>query len=398
MARNWGIGRLASDQGQRSLRIVMTGCDVAIAWMLSVASRAPLGSVSLTADWVCIALTLATLARSWVWLAVGAITVLAEFAPEQTSMAPFLLTMVGAADLNSRPPARLGALMLGIALVCLVPGAGEAPPMVTVVLAFFLLLPSISAMLLRSQVDRYRASLEESQAQRALDHLAMAREMHDTVALAMSHIVLRTTLELHHDDLGDRSRAVLAEVRGDARDALQELREMLEILRSGAPDLTLGRTEPPTSDLSPLAAEWSRVQHQLESAGFTIQAGQLPPAGSSPCGDPRGQRVAALAARELAANVLRHGDPAQPVELVASETPDHLGLMISNSVLAGGAHASLPSSGHGIEGLRERLDEIGGTLQTLQDGDRWLSAVRIPVTALRPPVAGTVRTTPSGEA
>ena len=49
------------------------------------------------------------------------------------------------------------------------------------------------------------------------------------------------------------------------------------------------------------------------------------------------------------------------------------------------------------------IDEIEqqrarGTLQTLQDGDRWLSAVRIPVTALRPPVAGTVRTTPSGEA
>jgi signal transduction histidine kinase len=93
---------------------------------------------------------------------------------------------------------------------------------------------------------------------------------------------------------------------------------------------------------------------------------------------PTGVAVPLLrAAREALTNAGRHA-PGAPVRLVTEFRPESLRLTVAN-----GAPARPPGArgepGHGLAGMRERLELVGGRLSAGPDGPGWRVTAEVPV-------------------
>lgn len=82
--------------------------------------------------------------------------------------------------------------------------------------------------------------------------------------------------------------------------------------------------------------------------------------------------------QEALTNVMKHADRSAPVELSIT-TQDHgVAIRVSSARTAG--HRA-GTDGHGIIGMTERLDLVGGRLDVRQDEDRWVIDAWLPESA-----------------
>lgn len=199
----------------------------------------------------------------------------------------------------------------------------------------------------RREVAAARAAAEERR--------RIAREMHDLVGHSVSVMVVQAggaRRILEHDP----DRAVEAAVRIEAtgRAALSEMRRLLGLL--GAADGDAAFEPQPTLDaIGPLI-------ERANAAGLraTLHVD----------GDPRslpaGAEVAAYrVVQEALTNTLKHAGAAQ-ADVVLRWHPDALEIVVADrGSVPGRPHgdtADLPSGGHGIVGMRERVKVYGGEL------------------------------------
>lgn len=207
---------------------------------------------------------------------------------------------------------------------------------------------------------RERERMAEQQA-RSDERARIAAEMHDVLAHKVSLIALHAgALELTAGASEPRVGEGAALIRTTAREALQELRQVLGMLRT---DLDLG--SPP--DLSALVAE---SVHAGQTVELRDDAGTLPAALA---------RVVYRVAQEGLTNARKHA-PDAPTTVTVER--DGRGIVVTVANGASAARTDLPGSGSGLIGLAERVHLMGGRLQSgPQPGGGWCLRAELPEVA-----------------
>ena len=90
------------------------------------------------------------------------------------------------------------------------------------------------------------------------------------------------------------------------------------------------------------------------------------------------------AVQEGLTNALKHGD-GRGAEVVLTGGDGVLLVEVANGLVPG-APRGLPATGHGLPGLRDRLDQIGAQLEVHQDDARFRLCCSLPITDASVPV------------
>jgi signal transduction histidine kinase len=189
----------------------------------------------------------------------------------------------------------------------------------------------------------------------ATERLRIARELHDVVAHNLSVVVVQA--QALHPVVGrdpEQARALAVSIEETGREALEEMRQLLGVLRADSPD---------DSDLGPQPGldRLGALVEQVRQAGLPIT---LTVTGSPERLPAAVQLSAYRIVQEALTNVLKHAGPAS-ASVTVSATDSGLELTISDD--GRGAAASLgrpgvPGAGHGLLGMRERVTLFGGEL------------------------------------
>jgi signal transduction histidine kinase len=223
------------------------------------------------------------------------------------------------------------------------------------------LLLSMRERALRAEADQ---ALHEEQA-RVAERTRIAREMHDVLAHRISLLALHAGgLEVRPDLPPDQVQETAALLRATARQALEELRSVIGLLREDTGEATASAAPQPMLRDLPRLVEESRgagadidFEMHVESVGGVDDV-------PAPLG-----RDAYRIVQEALTNVAKHARGAATQVRVAG-APDH-GLHISvrnRQPVPAYDGATLPGSGAGLLGLQERVALAGGTLVVGHDG------------------------------
>ena len=205
--------------------------------------------------------------------------------------------------------------------------------------------------LLRSSHERAQRLEAEQRARveqaREAERRRIAGEMHDVLAHRLSLLSVHAgALEFHPDAPPEEIAEAAGVIRATAHDALNDLREVIGVLREGD-----GGVAPPqpTLDAIPALIEESRA------AGMNVQA-QIDAAG----GDALIGRTAYRVVQEGLTNARKHAPAAAVRVTVAGD--EHVVVEIVSRRSAS-APAAVPGAGTGLIGLAERVALAGGTLE-----------------------------------
>lgn len=194
-----------------------------------------------------------------------------------------------------------------------------------------------SDLVARHQAARAQAAEDE--------RLRIARELHDVVAHNVSVMAIQAGAARVS---GDSSREALQSIETTARDTLSELNRLLGVLR-----------KQPDAPLAP--------QPGLDQVDGLIKTAR--DAGLDAALRVTGERRALPTALDLSAyrivqeaitNVLKHAG-ASRLEVIVDYQRDELVLAISDNGI-GAAEGDGASTGHGLIGMRERVELFGGDL------------------------------------
>jgi signal transduction histidine kinase len=196
-----------------------------------------------------------------------------------------------------------------------------------------------------------RAEREETARLAALDERArIARDVHDVVAHSVSLMVVQAGAARHMLDRDpEQSRVALASVESVGREALHELRSTLGVLRGA---------EPGTPELA--QAGLAQLEALVESmrGGLDITLERATVEGTHPGALTTGTDVAAFRiVQEALTNALKHA-PGSRVLVRVDELADGVRLVVEDD----GPGPSGSSPGHGLQGMRERAQIHGGTV------------------------------------
>ncbi len=222
-----------------------------------------------------------------------------------------------------------------------------------------------------AEVERRAEEAErdrEEETRRRIDEerLNIARELHDVTAHSLSVIAVQSGAAAHVLDTNpEEARRALVAIRATSRDALQELRAMLGVLRG---------SDDETAPLAPSAglARVGDLIRPLEEAGLHVRlvtSGDFSDVGSLV--DLSAYRIV----QEALTNVLRHaGRPTVDVRIARD------GDVLSVEVADDGTSGARGTEGHGIAGMRERATALGGTFEAgPAAGGGWHVVARLPV-------------------
>lgn len=232
-------------------------------------------------------------------------------------------------------------------------------------LAWLLVILSVGE-LLRVRAERAasfrQAAQERRRRQAGEERLRIAQELHDVVAHHMSLINVQAGVALHLADR--RPEAVepaLRAIRDASREALTELRSLVEVLRD--PD----RPAP----LSPVAT-LATLEEMVERAGHAGLELRKTVAGTERPLPAAVELAATRIVQEAVTNVVRHAR-ARRAEVHLDYGDGVLGVRVEDDGRGGVVDAdSLP--GNGIRGMRERAAALGGTLEV---GSSALGGARV---------------------
>lgn len=206
----------------------------------------------------------------------------------------------------------------------------------------------------------------ESRAARADERSAIARELHDVVAHHVASMVLRVGVARHVlTDLDPRVGQVFDDVHGTGTAALAELRRLVAVLRN--PDGVRGDAALTAIEPSALPAALGATVDRARQAGVTVEAEFDPAIGSLDA--VRGLAVLRLT-QEALTNVAKHAGTSALARLVVAVRDGAVHWEVSDNG-RGGVPAVPPGGGHGITGMRERVEVLGGQLEAGPTDTGW---------------------------
>jgi signal transduction histidine kinase len=253
----------------------------------------------------------------------------------------------------------------------------DGPGVVTATLgtvAFAALAVAVDAAASRSRSQHALADQTEQteleRARRAVleERTRIARELHDVVAHHMSLMAIRAESAPHR--LGalpdpEQVRAEFSALSGSARDALTDMRRLLGVLRSDQP--AARAPQPGLTDL-PGLIETAR------QAGMAVELSPLTPPEHLP---PSAGVCAYRIIQEALSNAGRHAAGA-PVTVSVHHDAHAVTLRVSNGPHAAAEpRANGHRPGHGLAGMQERAELLGGSLTAgpAPDGGFAVSAI-----------------------
>ncbi|WP_051898935.1 sensor histidine kinase [Sciscionella sediminilitoris] len=193
----------------------------------------------------------------------------------------------------------------------------------------------------------------------------IAREMHDAVSHQVSLIAVQSgALQVNTRDstVGDAAR----NIRGLAVRTLDELRQMITVLRADEGPAPLV-PQPTIADLGTLIADSG-----IPATTDVRLPDDLPATV---------QRTIYRTVQEALTNIRKHA-PGATANITARTERDLLSLTVHNT--AATTALELPSAGHGLVGLRERVELLEGTLTTHADETGYSLHISIPKPSPQP--------------
>lgn len=202
-----------------------------------------------------------------------------------------------------------------------------------------------------SAVEAERTREQEARRRASEERLRIARELHDVLAHHISLMNVQAGVALHlMDRQPEQARTALTAIEGASREALAELRSVLDILKQpeeGAP-----------RSPAPGLARLQSLASQAKAAGLDVRTQVNGPAQPLPA------PVDAAAFRiiqEALTNVIRHAGAGSATVRVGYGEHE-LEVQIDDDG-KGTGQPTTRSGGSGIPGMRERVTALGGHLE-----------------------------------
>lgn len=215
--------------------------------------------------------------------------------------------------------------------------------------------------------ERRRAGEEQTRSQLGEQRLLIARDVHDVVAHAMVAINVQAGVGAHLLDRDpEQARRNLIDIKRTSGEALTDLRATLGVLR----DVDDTAMTPTTRDLE---------RRDLTALGVGFEAAGLDVTFELEPDEPVGTTTYRLVTEALT-NVLRHSGSERAVVRVRRAAG-----LVTVEVTDDGcgsrtpAHAAAPGSGHGLQGMRERVAAVGGTVEAGPEDAGWRVRASLPV-------------------
>jgi signal transduction histidine kinase len=222
---------------------------------------------------------------------------------------------------------------------------------------------------------RQREEIERAQRSVMDERVRIARELHDVVAHSLSVITIQAGVGRHVlDSQPEETRRALEAVETTGRDALEELRRVVALLRQAD-------QRPQSLSPAPGLADLTQLADQVRAAGVPVQLDLK----GEPSSLPQGVELSVYrVVQEALTNVVKHAGPTRArvginietdsvdVEIVDNGRGPRSESLVGNQAQHDPAPTSTTSiqgrpgseaSHHGIMGMRERVALFGGSLE-----------------------------------
>ncbi|MET8153295.1 sensor histidine kinase [Actinoplanes sp. NPDC049668] len=213
----------------------------------------------------------------------------------------------------------------------------------------------------RARIDLERAARERARAEQTARirdaQTRLARDVHDVVGHSLAVILAQAESGQYlPDDDPAALKSALATIATSARTSLGDVRQVLTATRDSADDL-------------------DRLIDNLREGGHEVMSGQT--------GTPRPldeeQRITAYRVlQEMLTNAIRHGLRGGALTVRRTWSPGTLEIEVRNAIEATADDRPGPA-GSGLDGMRQRLAGVGGTLSAGVHGDVYVATARIPL-------------------
>ncbi|WP_061295992.1 sensor histidine kinase [Herbidospora cretacea] len=201
----------------------------------------------------------------------------------------------------------------------------------------------------------------------ARERRRIAAELHDTVTHAVTVMVLKAGM-IQEDSEAEDNPALARDIEDQGVRALNELRELLTVLRAGdLPSSAQG------VDAIPQLVADSNTTGQRVELDFAVEGTRLS----------RSVEHAAYRVVQEGLNNARKHAPRATVTVRVHVADDQLVVVIHNAVAPPRVRV-FGESGYGLAGLRERVMLVGGTLQAGASAGGFTLTARIPVSPTVP--------------
>ena len=272
--------------------------------------------------------------------------------------------------------ARVGAWVVGlcgVALALLVGQLSDHPVGLTTALAYtawvvvLLLLGELPRRRAEQVAAARRARTAEHEAAVGEERLELARDLHDTIGHSLSLIAVQAGVALHLlDEHPEQARPALTAIRDASKEALEEVRTVLGVLRA---DGDLPRAPAPTLRRA------DELLDQARAGGLTVASVPSSLQDSGPGLPPNVDAAAYRVVQEALTNVVRHARATQ-VSVTVRRAPDRLEV----EVVDDGSARAAGAEGRGLLGMRERARALGGSVEAGPlPGRGFRVAVRYPL-------------------
>jgi len=204
----------------------------------------------------------------------------------------------------------------------------------------------VRAAIERAEVERQRSARAVAE-----ERLRIAQELHDVVAHSMSVIAVQAAVGRHLiDEQPAQAAASLGAISDTSRSVLAELRRLLGVLRDA--DGERSHTPAPTLADLPLLID------EVSALGIHVD---LSVSGAPAAGHAGVELSAYRIVQEALTNVIKHAGVTSAVVVALDHHADRLEIAVVDD--GRGVAADVPTTGgHGILGMRERVDLWGGEL------------------------------------
>src|ERR1700712_208231 len=208
------------------------------------------------------------------------------------------------------------------------------------------------AQRLRAHALEARAEIDRARGEVTSQRMQLARELHDVIAHSLTVITVQAGYAgVIAGEHPERAAEALAVIETTGRQALHELRRALDVLRAEDP----ARTRAPLQLApAPRLADLARLVQDAGQAGLHVE---LTVTGDHPDLAPGIELAAYRVVQESLTNVAKHADTDRARVAVHHEA-GWLDVVVTD---CGRGAAGPVRAGHGLAGMRERVELYGGT-------------------------------------
>lgn len=236
---------------------------------------------------------------------------------------------------------------------------------------FFYILP-LALRVVNEQKQATARAYADYQARVQEANLALARELHDTIARHISLINLTTGQALIHPN-PSATQTALHTIDTSARQALADLRLLIQTTRDGST-----RTDLPGQPavITDLTHSLTAAVTTLREHGFTVSTDIRITPDDIPTGlHPTLHKLI----QEITFNATKYAVKGSTIAITAKPNLTGITIITSNPAAPTPAAQKKPSTGYGLVGITERITRLGGTITYGTTGGTWTLTIHLPI-------------------